>query len=119
MRNVRAVVASEATDWQDARGVLRFANVRAAMYWNLRDLLTEGPEDRRLCLPPDPELLADLTAPRWHIRGGRVYVEPKDDGTPNCIRARLGRSTDCGDAVALACWVPPAKAQFVFSAGKR
>jgi hypothetical protein len=105
LKGVNPVVVSNAANWRDARHPqLKFANVRAAMMWRVRSLLDPegGPEETRLALPPDPELLADLTAPRYCMRVGGLAVESKDD-----IRERIGRSTDCGDAVALACWEKP------------
>ncbi|MBA2226730.1 hypothetical protein [Thermogemmata fonticola] len=61
-----------------------------------------GPEETRLALPPDPDLARDLLAVRYALRAQGITVESKDD-----LRKRLGRSPDAGDAVALACWVPP------------
>ena len=98
----RAIIVSERTDWTDPTvPSLKFSNLRAAIMWNVRHLLDPqgGPEDTRLALPPDPELLADLTAPRYKLQLSGVAVESKED-----IRKRIGRSTDCGDSVALACW---------------
>jgi hypothetical protein len=67
----------------------------------MRDLL--DPEcGQRNALPPDQELLADLTAPRWAMTMQGIKVEPKED-----IVKRLGRSPDCADAVALAILRPP------------
>lgn len=102
LKNVYPVVVSESTEWKDPKvSALRFANLRAAMMWKVRTLLDPegGPPETRLALPPDPELLADLTAARYKMLVSGVAVESKDD-----IRKRIGRSTDCGDAVALACW---------------
>ena len=102
IKGVVPVVASAATHWRDPRHPqLKFANLRAAMMWRVRSLLDPegGPPETRLALPPDPELLADLTAPRYELRVSGVAVESKDE-----IRKRIGRSTDSGDAVALACW---------------
>jgi len=50
-----------------------------------------------IALPPDPELLADLSAPKYEptIRG--VKIESKED-----VQERLGRSTDKGDACVMA-----------------
>jgi len=49
-----------------------------------------------LCLPDDPDLIGDLSAPKWKpTSGGKIAVESKDS-----IRERIGRSTDAGDAVA-------------------
>lgn len=105
LKTVRAVVVSESTDYADPKVPgIRFANVRAAMMWHVRTLLDPegGPPDTRLALPPDRELVADLTAPRYSLRVSGIVVESKED-----IRKRIGRSTDAGDAVALACWEPP------------
>lgn len=88
----------EATTYTDRTGRMRFANVRAAAYWNLREAL--NPDNHsQVCLPDDRELLIDLTAPKWELRTGKIYLEPKDD-----IKERIGRSPDCGDAVVLAFW---------------
>jgi hypothetical protein len=111
MTNVEAVVVSNTANWRDPRfPLLRFANVRAAMMWHVRSLLDPegGKPETRLALPPDPELLADLTAPRYELRVSGVAVESKED-----IRERIGRSTDAGDAVGLACW--PGRGNYVFS----
>lgn len=99
---VQPVVVSQSTLWTDPKvKSIRFSNVRAAMMWNVRALLDPegGPPETRLALPPDRDLMADLVAPRYELRTSGIAVESKDD-----IRERLGRSTDSGDAVALACW---------------
>lgn len=96
-QRVSGFVASEGTDRRDKSGEMRFANKRAAAWWNLRELL-EPPST--VALPDDALLLGDLTAPRWReITGGRIGIESKDD-----LRKRLGRSTDAGDAVVMAFW---------------
>lgn len=96
-----AVVASAGTKYKDPKvRKLTFLNTRAAMMWNVRVLLDpEGDPATRLCLPPDRELMVDLCAPRYKLSTGGIQVEKKDE-----IRERIGRSTDSGDAVALACW---------------
>ncbi len=102
MANVRPVIVSNAANWRDPRHPqFKFANLRSAMMWKVRSLLDPegGPPETRLALPPEPELLADLTAPRYALRVSGVQVESKDD-----IRERIGRSTDMGDAVALSVW---------------
>lgn len=96
------VVVSNATHWRDPRiPSMKFLNVRAAMMWNVRAMLDPegGPPETRLALPPDPELKADLTAPHYGTSTGGIKVESKED-----VFRRIGRSTDAGDAVALACW---------------
>jgi hypothetical protein len=101
MDKVRAVVVSNSTTYRDPKvPKLTFGNLRAAVYWHLRTLLDpEGDPATRLALPPDPELEADLTAPRYELRASGVMIERKDK-----IKERIGRSPDAGDAVALACW---------------
>ena len=91
---------------RDRSGVLTFTNLRAWAYWSLREALDPEKGDG-LLLPPDSQLLADLCAPRWQMRASGVQVEAKED-----IVKRLGRSPDCGDAVALAFLTTPT--QWVF-----
>lgn len=99
--NTRAFVASKsAGKIRDASGSFGFANLRAASWWHLRELLDPA-MDATLALPDDDDLAADLAAPRWEeVTGAKVLIEPKDG-----IRARIGRSTDRADAVVMACWV--------------
>jgi len=93
---VRGINFGEGTDATDKSGRLHFANVRAYGYWSFREALDPA-TGQGLVLPLDNELLADLTAPKWTLRGGRIYVESKQE-----IIKRLHRSPDCGDAVVLA-----------------
>jgi hypothetical protein len=101
LTTAKPVIASAKAHWRDPKiATLKFANLRAAMMWKVRTLLDpEGPPETRLALPPDRELLADLTAPKYELRSEGIAVESKEK-----IRERIGRSTDAGDAVALACW---------------
>jgi hypothetical protein len=91
----RAVNVARATESYDRSGKYRLTNVRTAMYWRLREALDPESGDN-LCLPPDPELLADLTAPRFEVRASGIAVEAKEK-----LKERIGRSPDAGDAVAL------------------
>lgn len=99
---VVGVNVSERSLWADGKhhtdrtGKLLMRNVRAYGYWLLREAL-DPDTGADLALPPDSELLADLTAPRWEISASGVVVEDKES-----IIDRLGRSPDCGDAVMLA-----------------
>jgi hypothetical protein len=86
----------------DRSGRFPFVNVRAAMYWALREALDPSLEST-LMLPPSRTLAADLSAAKWSIKSGRIAIEDKDD-----VKTRLGRSPDEGDAVALAYWMDPA-----------
>ena len=93
--NVYGVNFSEKSHRRDRSGRLGFKNIRAEMYWALREAL--NPEcDGELMLPPDPELASDLAAPTWLLTPGGIQIESKD-----AIKERIGRSPDCGDALAL------------------
>ncbi len=81
---------------RDKTGKLKFRNVRAAAYWRLREALDPISGDS-LALPPDAELAADLSAPKWSLTTGGILIESKED-----IHERIGRSPDSGDALALA-----------------
>lgn len=94
---VKSFNASERTDQLDSFNEFGFVNVRSAAWWNAREML--DPESgNNIALPPDDELLGDLTAPRYKVvSGGKYQIESKDD-----IKKRIGRSTDDGDAVVMA-----------------
>lgn len=74
-------------------GKLKFANKRAEVWWKFREAL-EPNLGEPVALPPDPELMADLTAPTWSLGKEGIKIEEKVK-----IKARLGRSPDKGDAV--------------------
>jgi hypothetical protein len=96
---LRPITVNGKTHMRDKTGELGFANVRAAMWWNMRELLdpTLGYE---VMLPPIELLRDDLATPRFEIkRNAIVKLESKKE-----IRLRIGRSTDYGDAVCLAFW---------------
>jgi hypothetical protein len=98
---VNAVNFGAGTKRRDRTGLLRFANMRAFIYWSLREALDPERGDD-IALPPDPELKADLTAARYEIRLSGILVEDKAD-----IVKRLGRSPDMADALVL-CAMPAA-----------
>jgi len=94
--NAVGVKASESakglTDMTEQR---TFANMRAYLYWAIRDALDPA-LDGELALPPVDELTQDLTEVHWSTRSnGDIIIEEKKK-----IEKRLGRSTDYGDAVA-------------------
>lgn len=91
---------AEGTTATNKSGKLKFRNVRAEAYWRLREALDPNDGDD-LALPPDNELLADLVSPHWKMTASGIQVESKED-----IKKRLHRSTDCGDAVVLANFIP-------------
>jgi hypothetical protein len=84
-------------DKRDESGTLSFSNLRAYAYWHLREVLDPN-ADEPLALPPHADVLGDLTSPRYSMRVSGIQIEAKDD-----IKARIGRSPDVGDAIALAC----------------
>ena len=76
------------------RGQERFANIRAESYSNLQTRLERG----TIALPPDDMLADELCAIRWRpATDGRLELESKEE-----LRARLGRSPDRADALAMA-----------------
>jgi hypothetical protein len=95
---VHPVVASEGSNSTDKSGNLYFRNVRAEMYWRLREALDPtNPEP--LSLPPDQELFQELIAQRYTVvtmgKRAAILLKPKD-----YVREVLGRSPDKSDAVA-------------------
>lgn len=97
--HVHPVVGSEGSALMDKAGQLHFRNKRAEYYWLLREALDPTNPDP-IALPPDQELLGDLTAPRYKVvtmgKGAAIQINSKDD-----IREVLGRSPDKGDSVAM------------------
>lgn len=97
--DVVAYKGSEGTDARTADRLLQFKNTRSASHWKLREALDpDQPGGSHIMLPPDTELLSDLTAPKYEVVGNKIVVESKDD-----IKARIGRSPGRGDAVIM-CW---------------
>jgi phage terminase large subunit len=78
----------------------RFLNIRAELWWMIREHLNpdETANKEPLILPPDEDLKADLVAPKYKFTSkGQIQVESKDD-----MKKRGLRSTDLADAVGLA-----------------
>lgn len=74
-----------------------YVNKRTEMWDKVRDWLTQGG-----ALPNSPELKTDLVVPTYDFDAqNRMRLEPKDK-----IKQRLGRSPDCGDALALTFAMP-------------
>jgi len=90
---------SRSTRMRDSSGHFGFSNVRGAAWWNMRELLDPetGPG---VCLPPEPRLIRELTAPRFdRVAGAKIAVESKER-----VNKRLGHSTDYADAVVMSFW---------------
>ena len=93
---------AESTGQRTKDGQFRFYNKRSQVIWRFREALDpDQPGGSNIYLPPDPLLMADLCAPSWwvaKIEGqSAIQVEPKEK-----VCARIGRSTDRGDAVVMA-----------------
>lgn len=89
--------------------LFRFTNMRTQLYWQMREAL--DPEQHGgspISLPPDKELLADLTAIRYEpiTRSHAAYIEAE---SKESVCEKLGRSPDKGDAVVMS-WYAGAKA---------
>lgn len=94
--NVIPMISSMESTAKDLSGKLGFVNLRAEWWWKLREAL-DPRLGVNLALPPDPELTADLTAPRWMLRRDGILIEDKKD-----IKERIHRSTDKGDSLVMA-----------------
>lgn len=69
----------------------RYKNKRAEMWFALGDWIKGGG-----ALPNLPELVGELTTPTYTFSNGKIMLEDKDQ-----VKARLGRSPDLADALAL------------------
>lgn len=85
-----------------------FPNLRCQMWWQARMDLSKG----LVSIPPDPELWADLLAPKWWPKNGKIWVESKED-----FKKRLGRSPNKGDAFVYANWIRQAQRTAQFGTG--
>ena len=80
--------------------LFKLTNVRTLAYWRFREALDPSqPQGSTIMLPPDNLMVADLCAPTYDKTSRGIELESKDK-----VCARLGRSTDRGDAVVMAWW---------------
>jgi len=70
-----------------------FGILRDQLWWGIREWLRT---DAGAMLPPDEELLEELTVPTYDVRNGKVKVMSKD-----AMKEKLKRSPDRADALAL------------------
>lgn len=94
--DVHGVNVAEKANARDKSGRLGFFNLRSQLWWQFRELL-DPQNDTGVALPPDPDLLAELCAPKWELSGMTIKVESRED-----IVKRVGRSPDRATAVILA-----------------
>ena len=85
-------------------GGARYANIRSQVWWQMREAL-DPYGSRRIALPPDRRLLADLTCAKWKPVGDAIQVQSRDE-----ILRDLGRSPDDASAVLLALMDIPKRA---------
>jgi hypothetical protein len=90
------IVFGAGYDGLDVTQSFRFFNIRSALWWRMREALDPNGR-RRLALPPDRMLKAELCMPRYELRSGRLFVEDRDS-----IIKRLKRSPDVATAYILA-----------------
>lgn len=80
---------------RDVTEVYEFANMRAYLFWAIRDWLNPA-NNTGAALPPIDQMTEELTETKYKFQSnGKIIVEPKDN-----IKARLGRSPDYADALA-------------------
>lgn len=95
VKNVYSCKFSEsAKGLHDITGVYNFSNMRAYLYWCVRDWL--NPKNGFMpALPPDGKFAEEATAIKWLFQSdGSIAIESKDD-----IKKKIKRSTDRIDAL--------------------
>ncbi len=95
-QDVYGVNVAEKANATDKSGRLSFMNLRSQLWWQMREAL-DPQADNGIELPPDPDLLKELCAPKWELSGMTLKVESRED-----IVKRVGRSPDRATAVILA-----------------
>ena len=102
---VKGYKGAAATTRRSFEGKIKFTNTRSAALWAFREALDPGQHGGSpIMLPDDPLLVADLTSPTFDPTPNGIKAESKED-----VCARIGRSTDHGDAVIMS-WFDGPKA---------
>jgi hypothetical protein len=74
-----------------------FFQMRDQLWWSAREWLRDEPNHPSFAmLPSDDDLIEELSAPLYTIKGGRICVTDKDT-----MREMLGRSPDKADSLCL------------------
>ncbi|MDO6389012.1 hypothetical protein Q4E40_02650 [Pontibacter sp. BT731] len=82
-------------DLTDSTGQYLFANMRAYLFWAVREWL-DPKNNTGAALPPDTEFMEEATEIKWKFQSnGKIIIEKKED-----IIKRLKRSTDKFDSLA-------------------
>lgn len=93
---VSAKASHSAEGYSDVTQQHTFQNMRAYMYWAVRDWL-DPKNNNKPALPRNDRLIEELTEIKWLFQSnGSIAIEKNDD-----IKSRLGRSPDLADALAL------------------
>lgn len=102
-RRVISIIYNETTPERDKTNRYGFINIRALMYWRMREAL-DPDSGMDIALPPIPELIEELSAPRYSFTQRGIQLEDKE-----IIKDRIGRSPDLGDGAVMANWMPKKK----------
>lgn len=95
MNAVSCKFSESAEGLKDVTGVYDFYNMRAYLFWAVRDWLNPT-NNSNACLPPDDEFTEEATEIKFvFLSNGKIQIEPKEE-----IKKRLRRSTDKFDALA-------------------
>jgi hypothetical protein len=87
--------SESASGLNDITGVYTFLNMKAYLYWCVRDWL-DPKNKNHPCLPPDDELLEEATEIKWVFQSnGSIAIEKKEN-----LVERIKRSPDKFDALA-------------------
>lgn len=94
------VKVSKSTKRRDKHNIFNFLNVRAEMWWRMREAL-DPDSDNPLAVCPDPKLKAQLTSVKYErTPNDKIKIEDKSK-----IRERLGESPDIAEALIIALYV--------------
>lgn len=94
--NVYSCKFSEgANDLTDFTGVRQFANLKAYLYWSVRDWLDPA-NKTNAALPKNDLFMEEATEIRWKMQSnGKIIIEPKEE-----LEKRIKRSSDYFDSLA-------------------
>jgi hypothetical protein len=89
--NAYSCIAGGKATRLDRNEVLSFVNLRSQWAWNLREIFDPDNSYFPSIPPDDKELEEELIMPQWRSRGGKIWVEGREElMKPD----RLGRSPD-------------------------
>lgn len=76
-----------------------FFQMRDQLWWSMREWLRDDPSQNHpsfAMIPPDDDLLEELSAPSYSIRNGKIRVSDKDT-----MKELIGRSPDSAESLML------------------